>query len=859
MGAMEAGLREAHGHELRFFPSTVAQATIGGFVCGGSCGVGSINYGLLRDPGNVLGLRVATMEAEPRVLALSGKDCQAAVHAYGTNGIVTEVEVALAPAQDWLEMVVAFPTLAAAAEAAQAVCESPAIAKRNVTTLGAPVPALPGFEGLLRQITAAGGDASSVAGAGAVNLMCIGACSVEGARDICEQHGGFAHCAYESGKGADGKRRRPLYEWGWNHTTLRALSKDENITYLQCGYFDPAGPIESVLHLQERFGGAANGDEYMTHLEWVRQGGRVGAFGLPLVRWRSKERLDELIAYHNDHGSPVFNPHTFVLEDGGMKQTDAAQLAFKHENDPTGLLNPGKMRAWEEGRPVVEGVLNAFDRLREGAAAPDLEPEPLTPDMLAELNEGAAASEQHAAGAPAAATVAEGGRRAVARPLSPPAGSVRPPLANYTHGALVPGGSELVFLSGQLGIRPDGSVPEGAGEQAAVCFENVAAILAESGLGLEHVVRLNAYVSGREHLPAYMAARDAALEGLPPAASTLMVVDGFSRPELLVEVEAVAAAGGPSSRCHGGGSAGPQRGARPEPGTPASARPRQASRRWAEWTTADFAEADLSQAVAVLPLGATEAHGPHLPLGVDAMHNAALLDRALERLPPEATVLALPPLEVCVSCEHSGFAGTLEVSAETAAATWAEIGACVAKAGVRKLLLYNSHGGNHALAEVVARRLRLDHGMLVAVAMNLAQGMAPGGSVAALFPEDEVRYGIHGGALETSLMLHLRPDLVRLDAARDFASAASRRPPGAALQVHGPGFANKVGWVAQDLNEAGVVGAAASLSDAAKGAQLAEASVSALVGLLSELHAADADEWLATSPRYPPQGRGRAR
>ena len=135
--------------------------------------------------------------------------------------------------------------------------------------------------------------------------------------------------------------------------------------------------------------------------------------------------------------------------------------------------------------------------------------------------------------------------------------------------------------------------------------------------------------------------------------------------------------------------------------SPSITRPK--SRFWSEWSTADFAATDLSEAVAILPLGATEAHGPHLPLGVDAMHNADLLERALERVPEEVTVLALPPLDIGVSCEHSGFAGTLEISSETAAAAWAEIGSCVHRAGFRKLVLYNSHGGNHALAEVVAR------------------------------------------------------------------------------------------------------------------------------------------------------------
>ena len=175
------------------------------------------------------------------------------------------------------------------------------------------------------------------------------------------------------------------------------------------------------------------------------------------------------------------------------------------------------------------------------------------------------------------------------------------------------------------------------------------------------------------------------------------------------------------------------------PGDAATPPRRPTSRLWTEWTTADFASADLTEAVAVLPIGAVEAHGPHLPLGVDAMHNAALLHRALAKLPTEATVLALPPMEVGVSSEHSGFAGTLELSAETAAAAWCDVAACVRRTGIRKLVLYNSHGGNHALAEVVARRLRQQHGMVCVLAMNLSCGMAPTSESASLFPDDEVR------------------------------------------------------------------------------------------------------------------------
>lgn len=213
------------------------------------------------------------------------------------------------------------------------------------------------------------------------------------------------------------------------------------------------------------------------------------------------------------------------------------------------------------------------------------------------------------------------------------------------------------------------------------------------------------------------------------------------------------------------------------------------------------------------------------------------------------------PTHTTLSPEPEVVPGTLELSAETAAAAWCELGACVARAGIRKLVLYNSHGGNHALAEVVARRLRQRHGMLTVLAMNLADGMSPGTSTAELFPPDEVRYGIHGGALETSLMLHLRPELVSTAAAQDFASKAQEQPPSAKLQLHALGFAAKTGWLSQDLNPHGVVGAAATLSCADKGAALAEACVSSFTQLLLEVHAADVDAILSSDARTPPQGK----
>jgi hypothetical protein len=141
---------------------------------------------------------------------------------------------------------------------------------------------------------------------------------------------------------SDPKRKGlPIYELSWNHTTLHALRIDPTITYLQILY-PPPGHLDLVEKMHRQFG-----DEVMIHLEFVRFEGEIACFGLPIVRFTTEERLDAIIRYHEDHGCPIFNPHAYTLEEGGMRQIDHSQLAFKREADPAGLLNPGKMLGWD--------------------------------------------------------------------------------------------------------------------------------------------------------------------------------------------------------------------------------------------------------------------------------------------------------------------------------------------------------------------------------------------------------------------------------------------------------------------------------------------------------------------------------
>ncbi|WP_376091474.1 FAD-binding oxidoreductase [Roseomonas sp. CCTCC AB2023176] len=322
---IEAQTRTTVGAELRFHPSTRRTATLGGFVTGGSAGIGSITYGTLREPGNVLGLRVLTCEAEPRALELRGPDVQKAVHAYGTNGIVTEVEVPLAPAHPWIDVVAAFPTLAEACRFADAFARLDGVAKKLATVVAAPV-----AQDYFRSFGA------KVPAGHAAALLMIAEPFLEAVTPLLASHA--ARIVHQI---PTDEAEVPLYEHSWNHTTLQALKVDRTLTYLQT-LFPAPRHLDRIARMQ-----ALLGDEVPLHLEFVRLGGEVCAFGLQLVRFTTEERLRQIIALHEDEGCPIFDPHTFTLEEGGMKRVDAGQLAFKREADPKGLLNPGKMLAWD--------------------------------------------------------------------------------------------------------------------------------------------------------------------------------------------------------------------------------------------------------------------------------------------------------------------------------------------------------------------------------------------------------------------------------------------------------------------------------------------------------------------------------
>jgi FAD/FMN-containing dehydrogenase len=321
----------ASGQELRMFPSTRATASVAGFVAGGSGGVGSITWGGLRDFGNVLRLRVMTMEAEPRRLELTGADLHKAVHAYGTNGVITEVEMPLTARYDWIEVVVGFDSFPAAAAYAHALGEQDGILKKLLTVVAAPAP----HQYFLRH-------RSLIPEGKSVVLIMVAPHALDALEAFTRPF--KAEILFNSSTASKETLAGlpPIYELTWNHTTLRALRVDPSITYLQVRYPESPG-VELISRIHERFK-----DEISGHLEIIRFNGKVGFAGLPLVKFSTEARLQEIIDEHEAMGAMIFNPHRYTLEEGGMKQTDATQLAFKRETDPQGLLNPGKMIAWED-------------------------------------------------------------------------------------------------------------------------------------------------------------------------------------------------------------------------------------------------------------------------------------------------------------------------------------------------------------------------------------------------------------------------------------------------------------------------------------------------------------------------------
>lgn len=248
---------------------------------------------------------------------------------------------------------------------------------------------------------------------------------------------------------------------------------------------------------------------------------------------------------------------------------------------------------------------------------------------------------------------------------------------------------------------------------------------------------------------------------------------------------------------------------------------------WQDWTTRDFEFVDAAHDVALMPVAAIEQHGPHLPVSVDADINRGVIEAAAGHLAPAVRVVALPMLAIGKSNEHLAFPGTLTIGTETLLRYWLDIAESVLRAGFRKIVVLNSHGGQPQLVDILVRELRVHHGALAVSASTYGFGLPDG-----LFDAHECTHGIHAGAIETSMMLHLRPEVVKPEFFADFTSTgpAIERDYDE-LKLEG---SVGIGWMTQDINPAGAIGNA-TLADAEAGALCLDHAGRALARLLADV------------------------
>lgn len=257
---------------------------------------------------------------------------------------------------------------------------------------------------------------------------------------------------------------------------------------------------------------------------------------------------------------------------------------------------------------------------------------------------------------------------------------------------------------------------------------------------------------------------------------------------------------------------------------------------WADYRTTEYAAIDPARTIAILPTAAIEQHGPHLPVGTDTMIAEGMLRLLRQTCPDDLDIRILPTQSVGKSNEHLHAPGTLTLSAETALKAWLDIGLSVARAGVRKIVLVNSHGGNLDLVSILSRELRVRAGMLAVKCQWSGFGSPPG-----LYSDHELKYGIHGGDMETSLMLAFRPDTVDRTMAQNFRSSAETAP----IPPTGP---LSYGWIATDLNPAGTVGDA-SAATPEKGHATAAHQVAGFIALLHIVAARPLECFAPVSPQ----------
>lgn len=321
--ALEAAL--VSGQQLMMYPSTLRSATIGGYLGGGFAGIGSVRHGIIRDSGMIQSLRVMTIEETPRILTLSGDDVGFVFHSWGTSGIILEAQLRLVPAEKWIDCIATFPTYGDVIAFGNAAFDS----DLDVFLLSAVERRFAPFYKRLREYFDGSRDAM---------FSMVKESDVDRYFELAASFNGRRSMAVSDSQSAAANLRR-IHETAFNHTTLMALQVDRGWTYLQVVMPNPCEP-KLVEEQMRRFG-----DEVLMHHEYTKEKGRCRIGGLPLIRYTTEQRLNEIMRSFEADGCVINNPHIFKLEDGGRFDPEGRKMAFRSSVDPLELLNPGKLRS----------------------------------------------------------------------------------------------------------------------------------------------------------------------------------------------------------------------------------------------------------------------------------------------------------------------------------------------------------------------------------------------------------------------------------------------------------------------------------------------------------------------------------
>lgn len=314
--------------ELAMFPSTQDIATVGGFVAGGSAGIGSIANGVLRDPGNLIALSALSVESTPQSRSFEGEDVLQIHHAWGLNGVITDVTLRTVPRRDWIGCMASFDSYEAAYGAGYALATARQIEPKLVSTVDARITAyFPRLEGHIRE-------------GKHLLVTLVPRENTDAFQTLIQNQGGHVDLMMDDTE-REAAKLPHVFDFSYNHTTLQVLKSDRSATYQQIGCPIPPDPAR-IGALRPLLG-----DDVWMHHEFSRVGDEVVSFDLPIIWYSDRARLDEINATYEANGFPVYDAHTWHVEGGGLKNADYRHLAWKKRMDPDGLLNSAKSRVWD--------------------------------------------------------------------------------------------------------------------------------------------------------------------------------------------------------------------------------------------------------------------------------------------------------------------------------------------------------------------------------------------------------------------------------------------------------------------------------------------------------------------------------